>query len=356
MAPLDWGLGHATRCIPIIRQLLDLGYEVWLAGEGAVANLLQEEFPGLPLLALPGYRVRYAASARGLAWKLLRQLPRLRRVIGQEHAWLQRMVAEYGFAAVVSDNRYGLWHPKIPSILITHQLALQNPRARWTEKWIRKIIYRHIGRFGACWVPDSAEGPGLAGALSHPQQKPETSLFYIGCLSRLRKEEGTAETNDVLILLSGPEPQRGLLEEIILRDIAHYPGPITLVRGLPGESRLIPSTNLIHVFNHLPAGELNKLIGRAGLVIARSGYSTLMDLVALGKKSLLIPTPGQTEQEYLARHFEKEQWAPCLEQKDFDLAKAIETSRRFNYRLPLHPQDARLLNDAIRSCLPSATG
>lgn len=334
VAPLDWGLGHATRCIPLIRQLQALGHTVLLAGEGSVARLLQAEFPQLPLLPLAGYRVRYSRSGKGMTLALLRQIPRLLRTIRREHRWLLKTVEQEKIDFIISDNRYGLWHPKVPSVILTHQLAVQHPAARWTEPLIRKLLYRHIRRFRACWVPDTAENSGLAGALSHPPVKPDTPLHYIGWQSRFETSSHTSIPGHWLILLSGPEPQRSLLENLLLRQLETFPGTATVVRGLPGHERALPSTGRFNFYNHLPAAELQTLIGEAEFVLSRSGYSTLMDLLKLQKKAFLIPTPGQTEQEYLALRCAEAGIAPFSAQDDFSLARALDACRQFDYQLP----------------------
>jgi len=333
VAPLDWGLGHATRCIPLVRELLAQGADPWLAGEGAQEELLKTEFPGLPFLSLPGYRVRYAKTKRGLLWKMLRQGPKMRKAIQYEHEWLKKTIAEYTFDAVISDNRYGLYHSTIPSIFITHQLVIQTPLGKWTEKELQKRNYRYINKFTECWVPDMEGENNLAAALSHPAKKPAIPVRYIGPLSRFEKKEITADKNNLLIILSGPEPQRSILEENILTAISNYDGRATIVRGLPGNASLVPSTNMIRIYNHLPSVALNEAMLEAGYIISRSGYSTVMDIAALQKKSILIPTPGQTEQEYLGQYLMKKGMAVCISQEDFSLPVALELAAGFSYDL-----------------------
>ena len=340
LSPLDWGLGHATRCIPIIRELLAQGCDVWLAGEGAQATLLKAEFTDLPFLELPGYRIHYAKTAKGLIWKMIQQGPKMRRAILYEHLWLKKMVAQYHFDAVISDNRYGLYHSTIPCIFITHQLTIKSSAGKWTEKILQKRNYKYINRFLACWVPDLRGENSLAGELSHPLIKPTVPVHYIGLLSRFEKKESfdkvrTEKKNHLLIVLSGPEPQRSVLEEKIIKDISHYNDTATIVRGLPGSASLIPSTNMIKFYNHLPAAELNIEMQEAEYVISRSGYSSVMDLMALQKKSILIPTPGQTEQEYLGKYLMKKRIAVSISQKDFSLNKALVGAAEFNYQIPV---------------------
>ena len=344
LAPLDWGLGHATRCIPIIRELLAQGCDVWLAGEGVQKELLKTEFPDLPFLDLSGYRIRYAKTKKGLLWKMIRQGSKLRRAIRQEHQWLKKAVKQYSFDAVISDNRYGLYHSKIPCVFITHQLCIKTSMGRWTEKILRKRNYRYINRFSECWVPDTDGNINLSGELSHPEKKLAVPVRYIGLLSRFNKQHIDEKKGHLLIILSGPEPQRSILEEKIISEISHYNGTAVVVRGLPGYSSLIPSTNMIHFYNHLPAKELNEEMLKAGYIISRSGYSTVMDIVALQKKSILIPTPGQTEQEYLGEYLMKKGIAPCMQQENFSLVAAMEAAAKYSYNIPvMHDNNLQML-------------
>ena len=332
VVPLDWGLGHATRCIPIIRQLLRAGCEPILAAEGPQEVILSTEFPGLTILPLSGYRVKYSRSRWTMAWSMIIQSGKILRAIRHERKWLEKVVTENSIDAIISDNRFGLSHTTAPTVFITHQLKIRTPFGGWSERVLQKRNYQFINRFTECWIPDFEGDYNLAGELSHPEKMPRIPVKYIGPLSRLEGYGDNAK-NGLLILLSGPEPQRSILEEKLIKEIAHYDGRATIVRGLPGEKRLIPSTNEIRFFNHLPAIELQKEMSSASLVICRSGYSTIMDLVALRKKSVVVPTPGQTEQEYLATHLEKTGVAPFLAQKNFSILKAIELSKEYQYKV-----------------------
>ncbi|MEJ0102878.1 MAG: glycosyltransferase [Bacteroidota bacterium] len=261
----------------------------------------------MPFLDLKGYRVKYGRSALGVLWNILFQTPRILKTIKNENEWLKEMVDEYKFDAVISDNRFGLYHAAVPSVFITHQLRIKTPFGKWSESILQKRNYRFINRFSECWVPDEEGENNLAGELSHPKKLPGKPVYYIGILSRLKRNNIAEKKKHLFISLSGPEPQRTLFENKIVNDISHYNGTATVVRGLPDSSSLIPSTNDIKFYNHLPADEYNKEMEMAELVISRSGYSTVMDIVRLRKKSILIPTPGQTEQEYLANYLFKKQ-------------------------------------------------
>jgi len=330
VAPLDWGLGHATRCVPVIRDLLNNNCEVWLAGEGKQEKLLREEFPLLVFLPLKGYRIKYAKN--GLTGKILLQIPSLLRSIREENKWLKEQVNKFGFEAVISDNRYGLHHEKIFSVFITHQLFIKSSLGKWSEKILQKWNYKFINRFHECWVPDEEGENNLSGELSHPVKMPLIPTKYIGLLSRFERKNIDAIKNHLLIILSGPEPQRTILENKVIDQIVNYPATATIIRGLPGERNIIPSTNTIHFYNHLSSEELNREAMKAEFFISRSGYSTIMDIAALQKKSILIPTPGQTEQEYLADRLMKKQFAYCVYQNNFSLLKNVEEARNFEYR------------------------
>jgi glycosyl transferase family 28 len=342
VVPLDWGLGHATRCIPVVKELLANNCEVWLAGERLQESLLRSEFPELTFLPLQGYRIEFSKLKRGLLWKVIQQLPKIISAIRTEHRWLKKMIGRHGFDAVISDNRFGLYHSKIPSVFITHQLQIKSKLGKWSEEILQRWNYRYINRFTECWIPDIAGSDNFSGELSHPLIKPIIPLRWVGLLSRFEREAANSFTlpvvnedgHHVLFILSGPEPQRSILEDRIIDEVSHYPYTATIVRGLPSSLSVIPSTPMIKFYNHLPALELSEEIGKASWIISRSGYSTVMDLMAMQKKSILIPTPGQTEQEYLARHLHKNRVAFAVNQKDFSLESSLEQANRFDYQIP----------------------
>jgi len=333
VAPLDWGLGHATRDIPIIRALIANGYEVIIGAEGAQASLLQTEFPSLQILPLTGYRVRYSKSKWGFFFKILRQLPRLIRIIKEENHWLDAVIEEHRIGLVISDNRFGLHTKKIPCIFITHQLTVKAPFV-WAEKLLQRINYRYINQFTCCWVPDVADDENAAGILSHPIKLPLTKVQYIGLLSRFHVQSETKQY-DYCVLLSGPEPQRTLLEEKIMTDIASISGKILLVRGKPGSNEVLKVPQNVEVKNHLPGKELQKVLLQSEYIVCRGGYTSLMELLSLQKKLILIPTPGQTEQEYLAEKLMLRNCCFSIPQDEFDCVKHFALAKKFQYRLPV---------------------
>ena len=329
VAPLDWGLGHATRCIPIINSLLKSNCTIWLAADGELVVLLSKEYPQLPILHLKGYRVNYAAS--GMIGKILWQVPKILKSMRAENKWLKEQAEKYEFDYVISDNRYGLYHEKVHSIIITHQLQIKTPFGKWSEKILQYWNYKFIDRFNECWIPDEEGENNFAGSLSHPEKLPAIPIKYIGAISRLEKRPVEEKKDHLLVVLSGPEPQRSLLEKLILEQIIHYTGTATVVRGLPSSKEVLPSSKDIVFHNHLPTEMMNEEMAKAAFVISRSGYSTIMDIAAMKKKSILIPTPGQTEQEYLADYLMKKQFSYCISQREFSLQQSIEKAKSFQY-------------------------
>lgn len=349
IAPLDWGLGHATRCIPLIYELLKEGGQVWIAGEGAQELVLKKEFPNLSFLTLKGYRVAYGNPRLGIIKSIILQVPRILTSIRHENAWLKKAVEQYHFDFIISDNRYGFYHPQVPCAIVTHQLSIKTG-GKWSDQFIQKLNYRFINRFSQCWIPDEEKEYGWAGELSHPHNLPAIPVHYLGILSRLKKLNNSVKKNHLFISLSGPEPQRTQLENIIIKDIVHYGGSACIVRGMPASTSLIPSTNDIRFYNHLPTEEYNTEMQCADYVISRSGYSTVMDILRLGKKSILIATPGQTEQEYIARHLTQRKIAFALPQENFSLPDALQLAGAFDYaikEISLSPQ----LSSTIQSFL-----
>ncbi len=333
IAPLDWGLGHATRCIPIIRQLQKKYCHIFIAAEGAQLKLLQQEFPFATFLHLPGYQIKYAKSKRFFLIKILFQIPKILSRIKKENNWLKKIIDKHEMDAVISDNRYGLYSKKIPCVFMTHQLKVAAPSA-WLEHKIRKINYSYIEPFKECWVPDLSSKKNLAGKLSHPHTKLPKAK-YIGILSRFEKKNFVEKKYDWLIVLSGPEPQRTLLEKKLLNQIKNLNGKILFVRGKPEseESILVENNNCV-VKNHLATNEMQQAFEESETIISRSGYTTVMEILSLQKKSILIPTPGQTEQEYLAKHLMKENWCYSFKQSEKDYSNHFNEAKKFNYQYP----------------------
>jgi UDP:flavonoid glycosyltransferase YjiC (YdhE family) len=351
IAPLDWGLGHATRCIPIIKALEDRGITVIVAAGGPQKILLQREFPGIEFLEIPGYGIRYTGGKGSLVWGLVFWIPGLLKSIRKENTWLEELCRQREINAIISDNRYGFYHKEKYCVFITHQLFIQSGLGNLANRILQRLNYRFIRRFSECWVPDFRGPVSLAGLLSHPSYLPGIPVKYTGPLSRFGREEKKDFSNPLLILISGPEPQRTLFENKMISELALYKGRAVVVRGLPGvkEEIKMPNTQ-VEIHNHLASGPLCALLRISETVICRSGYSTVMDLATLKKKAILIPTPGQPEQEYLGKYLHEKKWAVTIAQRDFNLERSLNTFKEKEYGFPRLP-DALFPEGVIREFL-----
>ena len=312
IAPLNWGLGHATRCIPLIRQYLEQGDEVVLGGDGESLLLLQRHFPQLRVIQLPSLELRYTANDQQRGF-YLRAIPALLRFTIADHYYLRQQLAIEHFDLIISDNRFGLFTRQTRCVYITHQLYVRLPRRLRIFQPLARAIHACVfKRYHEVWVPDFANSENsLAGELCHGGGF-DTCVKYIGPLSRFTSSEGTPKPNQTLVagnseysvvaILSGLEPQRSIFEQAILERYANTPDKVLLVRGKVAEAQTKISRNNITMVASLSDQALLEVMEQATTIIARSGYSTIMDLAVLGllHKAELHPTPGQSEQEYLA--------------------------------------------------------
>ncbi len=309
VAPLNWGLGHATRCIPIISSLLDNEFTPVIAGDGEALQLLQKEFPNLAVITLPSYNIKYK---KNLKLGLFFQIPRLRKVVLKETQVIDNYINKNNVYGIISDNRFGVRSEKVPSVYITHQLKVLSGITTFFTTQIHQSIIR---KYDECWIPDVEGASSLSGKLSTVKNM---KIKYLGILSRLEREKQSIK-NDVLILLSGPEPQRGILEKLLLTKFEKYHGRVVLVRGKVEKAQTESRKNNILVFNYVLREQLQELINASALIICRSGYSSILDAAKLQKKVFFIPTPHQSEQEYLATYLEKQKIAPFAKQHNFKL-------------------------------------
>ena len=333
IAPLDWGLGHATRCIPIIKELISQNCEVFIAAGGKGGFLLKKEFPSSVFLRINCYKIKYSSNKKWLPFKLFLQFPGIIFSIWKENLWLKKIVNKYRIDAVISDNRFGIYSKKIPSVYITHQLLIKTGNI-FSEKILQKLHYYFIKKFSICWVPDFKEN-GLAGELSHPEKIP-SNIVYIGPLSRFEILNDVPKIYDLLISVSGPEPQRTLFEKMILSQLKNFEKRTLFVRGLPEEiEELKTERESMKIVNHLSAEELNKAFQQSKMIISRSGYTTIMDLAKLGKNAVLVPTPGQTEQEYLSHFLMQKKYFYSVEQDKFSLDSVLTKVSSFPFNNPV---------------------
>lgn len=355
IAPLNWGLGHATRCIPIIRTLEKLGASVYLASDGSALRLLKAEFPHLPAFTLPSYRIRY--QTKSMVWNIAKQLPRIVLAIRTEQWATERLVREHGIQGIISDNRYGCFSRQTRNVMLTHQIHLKVPNA--ALQWgANRVLHFALDKFDDIWIPDEEAEPNLAGELSHPSLA-GMKTYYVGLLSRFSHQNKAPNANldgkelpkrlQIAVILSGPEPQRSYLEQLLLEQALALPHKFVFVKGKTEVKEHQFVAAHVEVVSYLTSSELNELIRESDLVVCRSGYSSLMDLAVYSdKKALLIPTPGQTEQEYLGHKLARQGAFVCQSQDKIDLESAlrqIEATNGFNDK----PFDTEVYQEILKN-------
>ena len=303
VCPLNWGLGHATRCVPLIRKLMAEGHEPVLVSDGFALEFLRQEFPTLRTIEFPSYSIYYAAG-KSQVGAMLYNMPNIITGILREHFWLKALLNTEHFEQVISDNRFGMWNKKVHSIYITHQLMVKMPSyLKALEPLVRLIHKGFITRYDECWIPDTKERGGLSGDLAHKYPLPNNATF-IGPLSRFQGMENIPPNPnyDVVAVISGVESQRSIFEDSLILKYGRRPEKTLIVCGQPQTKKIERRLGNITLVSHLSDSEMVSVLLGAKKVISRSGYSTIMDLAALNclHKAELIPTPGQTEQQYLA--------------------------------------------------------
>lgn len=330
IAPLDWGLGHAARCVPLIKAFISQKQKLIIAGSGRSLALLKSEFPTLTFEELNTSEIRYSKTGFNF-WELIIQLPKFLKNIRREKKAARRLFKKYRPELIISDNRYGFRRKNCNSVFITHQLSPLLPSSFSSlQTLVWPVHARIIKAFDKCLIPDFPGQNNLSGKLSHGFALPQKYEF-IGPLSRFSRQPNpsTPETKKyIFIIISGPEPQRSIFFKLVLKQARGLEKQVQIVSGLPAEKQSYASKN-IRVNSHLNSGDMASAIYHADYVVARSGYSTVMDLFALKKKAVLIPTPGQTEQEYLARRLSKMHVFLSRRQDNFSLSEIDSAAADF---------------------------
>ena len=325
VSPLSWGLGHATRDLPILRYFLERGHHVTVAAEGRALALLRHEAPACEFLELKDYPPPYSTT-RFFVPKFLAMAPTMIRAMNREARNVRRLLAERQFDLILSDNRFNVCSRRIPSFLISHQLRFHTPLALRPFECITELFnYFYHRYFTAVIVPDCADpNDNLSGRLSHNLWfARRRKIYYAGVLSSVARADVPQDV-DVFISISGPEPQRTELERIVLERVGDLDaGRIVVTLGKPEVTETRRLGDRVTVYGYLDRAGQQEMLNRARLVVCRSGYTTVMELAELGKKALFIPTPGQTEQEYLAEYYARRGYFHAVSQYRLDLARDV---------------------------------
>jgi UDP:flavonoid glycosyltransferase YjiC (YdhE family) len=311
LAPLNWGLGHATRSYSIIKKLLKNNNRVVLASDGDAFLWLKSEFPELKIYMLPELAIRYSPK-KGAVAGVIRRLPHFIKSIKKDYNAIESIIKTEHIDLIISDNRYGAYHPKIHSILVTHQLRITHPLGKFIDLPFRN----YLEKFDEIWVPDFPEHE-LSGELSQPLEPLTTPVIFIAPQSRFSKTLEKTPEFKFLAIISGPEPHRTQLGYTLIDHLKKVKVPCAMVLSKPNEENFRVEENM-SIWSDLSSKELEDLIDRSEIVICRSGYSSIMDMSKKNKKALLIPTPGQPEQLYLAKyHHNKGVFKSILSKQDF---------------------------------------
>ena len=327
VCPLDWGLGHASRDIPIIREFFKRGHNVIVAGSKSTIELLRNEFPNIEYEPFSSLKITYPIKG-SMAFHLFKLFPKMLFSIKKEHCHLKKIIKKYNIDLVISDNRFGLWSKSAYSIFITHQVMIKMPKSlQFAEYIIYRINRFFIYKYNRCWIPDNENMPYIAGDLSHKYSLNGKTSF-VGLLSRFSEEKNnevnnSAEKFEIIAIVSGPEPQRSNFEKILLHQMQQLSCKCLLVKGTPTEIQEQSIINNVVVISHLNTSQMRNAINNSNYIISRSGYTTIMDLIALKRAAILVPTPGQTEQEYLAEYYSDRKMFVEIKQEDFNIKDAI---------------------------------
>ncbi|MFZ0471002.1 MAG: glycosyltransferase [Bacteroidales bacterium] len=397
ISPLNWGLGHAGRMIPLALELRNRGHEVIFGVDRSIIPVIEKDLPGIKIIELSGVGIRYSAVLPQFI-SIFLQLPRIVAAAFREHSALKSLAFELKPDIIISDNRFGFFHKEIFSVFVTHQLRIPFPKGmRFLEPaaaWLNRKI---IGNFDLCLVPDYPGNENLSGRLSHQLKLPE-NVFYMGPLSRfsgasaggafmgdsdlgeadlgesnlketdmgeayMRKSDmgkpylGESKINLPhpywCLILSGPEPQRSLLFEKVtealsgIRLVILCGSPAPRCRKNPDNITGAMDPGNITVITDPDTATMEKIITGSSLVISRAGYSSIMELVSLGKGGVIIPTPGQTEQEYLGQYHNGRHGFTTLKQKDLAHLREISPEAQGAHS-PSFPETSALQEEAVR--------
>lgn len=345
-AVMNWGLGHASRSIPIIEKLQQRGIELIVGSDGVALALLQKEFPTLQFVELPAYNVHYRSN--NMILNIAPQVPKLIYAINKERRYIKNIISTQQIDAIISDNRFGIFDSRVYSVFMTHQLNILIP-SPLISKWVNQKNASYILKYQECWVPDFSGAEAIAPALS--THHGFNHLRYIGPVSRMQTYTCSMEY-DIAVVLSGVEPQRSFLEEAIIEQLKNSNYSVVIVSGNTLDEGAASIADNIERIPYLCTKELNALMLSSRLLICRSGYSSIMDIHKLGlQKVLFIPTPGQTEQEYLAKQLSGRAQFRYQKQSQLDLLDTVMDMLETPVHLLKPKDDDPLLDQAIDDLL-----
>jgi spore coat polysaccharide biosynthesis predicted glycosyltransferase SpsG len=354
VCPLEWGLGHAGRMIPLVRRLQEKGHNLFIGAGSELQRFFHAELTGVKYIDFRGFSPSYSVHLPQYAALLLR-MPVLIFHAAAEHFRLKRIIKNNNIDIVISDNRFGLWNRKVKTVYVTHQVRIPFPEKFRSYEWIGTGLHRFIiKKYSFCFIPDLPGELNLSGRLSHEVKMTVTTRF-IGILSKFTdchpaQKSGKESVPDITIILSGPEPQKGILRQKLVGIFKEKGLKVVILEGKPGTSEPVSRIGNTISYNHLPSGEMAELLTCSKNIITRSGYTSIMELISLNRTALLIPTPGQTEQEYLAKYLSAKGWFTAVSQRALNLETVLLTPKPFD-SVKILAESRILLEEALDEVL-----
>ncbi|MCJ7446422.1 MAG: hypothetical protein MUO72_01885 [Bacteroidales bacterium] len=351
ICPLEWGLGHAGRMIPLAGKLREMDNNIFIGAGKEHLSLFRNELPGLTYINFPGFKPGYSRFLPQYI-ALLLKTPVLIYHIILEHFRLKKIIHENAIDIVISDNRFGLWNKKVKTVYVTHMPVIPFPKLFFFLEFIGIILHRAVmKKYSFCFIPDLPGELNLSGRLSHGIKLPRNAR-YIGLLSRFTGlysslDDNPAGFDHYTIILSGPEPQREILKQKLISILKGKDVPVLILEGKPGNAIEMVRTDNIISYNHLHSREIKEVIIGSRSIITRSGYTTIMELISLNCNALLIPTPGQTEQEYLAGYLLEKGWFTTISQKNIN-SGIVLPSVKSGWPREIIEQSGLLLDKALK--------
>jgi UDP-N-acetylglucosamine transferase subunit ALG13 len=340
--------------IPLARKLREMKNNVIIASGEEHLSMFRNELPGLSYINFPGFKPVYSGFFPQYL-SLLFKIPLLLYHLIVEHHRLKRIIAEYSLDIIVSDNRFGLWNRKVITVYVTHMPLIPFPEHLKFLEPIGVLLHREIiKKYSLCFIPDLPGDLNLSGRLSHGIKLPD-NVRYIGILSKFTYTEQSLNESQVklpykTVILSGPEPQREILKQKLVSLLKDKEPHTIMFEGNPGRIGEIARNGNITFYSHLPASPMKEIIEGSDSIITRSGYTTIMELVSLNCTALIIPTPGQTEQEYLAEYLSEKGWFYTVSQGEID-AEILLNQGKTVWQGEINRQSSILLTKALDELL-----
>lgn len=354
ICPLEWGLGHACRMIPVAKRLHEMNNNIFIGAGENLLLLFKYELPGLKYIPFPGFRMKYSGHLPQYLVVFLK-IPSIIYHVIREHYRLKRIIIEHSIDIVISDNRFGLWNKNTKSVYVTHMPRIPFPAFFRFMEPIGVLLHRYIiKKYSICLIPDLPGELNVAGRLSHNVILPG-NVRYVGILSRFIgiNPAGsiiTEKPDYCAVLLSGPEPQKEIFKQKVTKILIRKSRPAIIFEGKPEKTiKVYESQNIVY-YNHLTASEMKKLILGCKSIIIRPGYTSVMELLSLNRSALLVPTPGQTEQEYLASYLSEKGWFTSTPQKNINQDTDISGGEG-NWPPEIMKESLELLDKALKELL-----